>query len=258
MVMFPAATFLIGEATDRTQHGDEIKDAPVTIATFELARYPVTNAQYALFMANDGYNPERGWWDDAGRAWLQKSRQTKPGDWNNDRFDEARPNHPVVGVSWYEASAFCRWLTQQKQNGYVYRLPSEAEWEYAARGTDRRPYPWGLEEPDAECANFGQICNGTTAIGCFTSGATNQHIHDLAGNVLEWTASVYGDYAEGLASEWQTPADVANKHFTLRGGGWYDPPLVLRASYRDNYAPVDHRYFVGFRLARHLPENVKN
>ena len=272
MVTFTAATFLIGEAADRAQYEDEKNNTPVTIPGFAIARYPVTNAQFALFIADDGYNPQRDWWDDAGRAWLsrddqntkglqswqQRERKHSPEFWQYPRFGEVRPNHPVVGVSWYEASTFCRWLTQHLNDGYIYRLPSEAEWEYAARGAARRAYPWGPEEPDDERANFNQIYNGTTAISSFPTGATPEGLTDMAGNVWEWTASVYGDYAQGLASEWQSPADVANKRFTLRGGGWNNHPLYLRASNRDCNAPDGRDDFVGCRLARHLPENVKN
>jgi formylglycine-generating enzyme required for sulfatase activity len=155
--------------------GDEREAHQVTVATFEIARYPLTNAQWKLFLDGDGYNPDAPWWDDAGRAWLCDKDYEKPPSWNNDRFGKIRPNHPVVGVSWYEAVAFCRWLTQHPQynpEGYVYTLPSEAEWEYAARRATRRTYPWGNEEPDAERAHYGETYNGTSAVGCFPATAT--------------------------------------------------------------------------------------
>jgi formylglycine-generating enzyme required for sulfatase activity len=95
-------------------------------------------------MVDDGYNSSQPWWDDAGRAWINSTRQRRPADWENKRFGIARPNHPVVNVSWYEASAFCRWLSQHaiyNPDGHTYVLPSEAEWEFAARGLEQRPYP---------------------------------------------------------------------------------------------------------------------
>src|SRR5215211_779422 len=117
------------------------------------------------------------------------------------------PNHPVVGISWYEAMAFCRWLTQQQE--YVYTLPSEAEWEYAARGAARRIYPWGDTEPDGERANFDGTHNGTTAVGCFASGATPEELLDMAGNVWEWTRSEYRPYPYDQNDGRETPDEPA-------------------------------------------------
>ena len=258
MIPIPGGTFLIGEPKDQAQDDDEANDQPLTLPSFELARYPVTNAQYALFITDGGYNPKRDWWDAAARGWLRAEKRDAPSLWNRLRFGQARPNHPVVGVTWYEATAFCRWLTQHLNDGGIYRLPSEAEWEYAARGTERHIYPWGDAEPDAERANYNRVCNGTTAVGCFTPGKTKTGLHDLAGNAWEWTASVYAPYVEGHAHMWQPPADPAKKRFTLRGGGWRAQPIYVRASDRNNLSPDFHSYDAGFRLARHLPADVKN
>src|SRR5262249_26393529 len=151
------------------------------------------------------------WWDDAARAWLarddaategledwQRRRfKDQPEWWNDEKGGRMRPNQPVVGVSWYEATAFCRWLTEHpvyNPESHAYVLPSEAEWEYAVRGHERRPYPWGTEEPDGERANFEEIYDGTTAVGCFPRGATPEGVYDLAGNVREWTRSEYTNY----------------------------------------------------------------
>ncbi|WP_141508813.1 formylglycine-generating enzyme family protein, partial [Candidatus Chloroploca asiatica] len=136
---------------------DEINDHPVTLAPFAIGRYPVTNAQYAVFIAAGGYDPAAPWWDAAGRAWLardddateglrswqRRQRKDQPEAWDDEAFGHGRGNYPVVGVNWYEAMAFGRWLTASLNDGLVYRLPSEAEWEYAARRQTRRNYPWG-------------------------------------------------------------------------------------------------------------------
>ncbi len=228
-------------------------DQPVTIAPFALARYPVTNAQYAVFIEADGYDPAAPWWNAAAQAWLGKNQPTQPANWNDPYFGIARPNYPVVGVCWYEATAFCRWLTQYMNDGYTYRLPSEAEWEYAARGIARRMYPWGNEKPDGERANFGRTYDGTTAVGCFPPGATPEGILDLAGNVWEWTRSAYCPYPYDPADGREDEPDPAQKRFTLRGGGWYNQSIYLRASYRTNDPPDYHFNHVGVRLARHLP-----
>jgi formylglycine-generating enzyme required for sulfatase activity len=255
----------------RTWPENEINYQPLTLPTFELARYPVTNAQYNLFIDDHGYNPDAPWWDAAGRAWLRRDDQATEGlrdwqkrrykqhpeFWHHERFGIARPNHPVVGVSWYEAVAFCRWLTKHPQynpDGYHYTLPSEAEWEYAARRATRRSYPWGNAEPDAERANFEEIYAGTTAVGCFPLGATPEDaIYDLAGTVWEWTRSTYRDYPYDPDDGLEALDNPAKEIFTIRGGGWGYQSLHLRASFR-LYSPPDcHLKYVGVRLARCLP-----
>jgi formylglycine-generating enzyme required for sulfatase activity len=236
--------------------GDEDEEHPVTVATFEIARYPLTNAQWKLFLDDGGYHPDARWWDEAGRAWLRKNGRTQPSQWNDERFGIVYPNHPVVDITWYEAVAFCHWLTQHQgynPDGYIYLLPSEAEWEYAARRATRRTYPWGNEEPDAERANYDRTYNGTTAVGCFPAGATPEDgICDLAGNVDEWTRSEYRSYP--YDPDGREDMDYpAEKFFALRGGGWLNRSFNLRASNRYDGTPGVLNYVVGCRLARRLP-----
>jgi formylglycine-generating enzyme required for sulfatase activity len=244
------------DARQYTQEETNPTGTPVSIAAFEIARYPVTNAQYALFIESGGYDPAADWWDEPGRTWLTRRRGTAPAKWNSPRLGINRPNHPVEGVTWYEAMAFCRWLSRHptyNPEGYTYTLPSEAEWEYVARSAERRRYPWGSAEPNAERANFNQIYNGTTAVGCFPTGGTPEGIQDLAGNVLEWTRSVFAPYPYDPADGREDIADPPKKRLTLRGGGWYVLPLFLRAAYRRHFSPDLHFVSLGFRLARHVP-----
>ena len=121
------------------------------------------------------------------------------------------------------------------------------------RSTVRRPYPWGAEEPDGERANFNQIYNGTTTVGCLAVGATPEGVFDLAGNVWEWTRSVYASYPYDLNDGREAPDDPHEKSFTLRGGAWESPPRYLRVSRRDSLTSDWHFHVVGFRLARHPP-----
>jgi formylglycine-generating enzyme required for sulfatase activity len=215
------------EKEARDWYADTLNAAAVPVASFELARYPVTNAQWALFIAAGGYQAEQSWWNAAGRAWLARDRKDQPSRWDDARFGKAHPNYPVVGVNWYEAMAFCGWLTRHLHDGYTYTLPSELELEYAARGAARRMYAWGNQAPDAERANFEQTHNGSTAVGCFPAGATPEGLLDLAGNVWEWTRSEYRAYPYDPTDGREQADDPAKKHFTLRGGGWglsSDPP----------------------------------
>lgn len=269
-VRFAGGSFMIGiseaeykaiiEAERRNNLADEAKDwykdsrndQEVIVTSFELARYPLTNAQFQLFIGADGYQLDAPWWDEAGRDWLANTKVRAPGNWNDARLGSARPNHPVVSVSWYEATAFCRWLTQHLNDGYIYRLPSEAEWEYAARGSARRPYPWGEELPDGERANFNQTHGGTSAVGSFPAGATPEGLLDMAGSVWEWTRSEYRAYPYNPGDGRESGADPTRKSFTLRGGSWDVRPILLRAATRSRGDPDCRVNGVGLRLARHL------
>lgn len=236
----------------------------VALSAFAIGRYPITNAQYQQFIDAGGYDAAAPWWRTVPRTWLtrddgaikgleewqRRKHKDCPEFWDVERFGCARPNHPVVGISWYEATAFCRWLTQHLADGAVYRLPSAAEWEYAARGTTRRGYPWGDASPNGTHANFDGAHRGTTAVGCFPAGATPEGVMDLAGNVWEWTCSEqYTPPYTGNDGREQAD-NPAHKSFMLRGGGWLNRPLYLRASYHNTNAPEFQALFIGFRIAR--------
>ena len=213
----------------------------------------MSNAQYARFIEAVGYDSQKSWWDDAARLWLARDDATtdgledwqrrehkdQPEFWDDPEVGSARPNYPVVGISWYEATAFCRWLSGYLNDGYEYLLPSEAEWECAARGAMRRPYPWGSTEPGNDHANFDQQYRGTSAVGCFPFGVTPQGVLDLAGNVWEWTRSAYKPYPYDPNDGREDGRVPAEKRFTLRGGSWGDRPISLRAAVR---APRDARH----------------
>ncbi|MBX0330002.1 SUMF1/EgtB/PvdO family nonheme iron enzyme [Oscillochloris sp. ZM17-4] len=243
-----------------------VNTVPVAVPPFELARYPVTNAQFKLFVDAGGYDPAAGWWSEPGRAWLheplperkqdgwvRRSAKDAPEFWDDPDVGVVRPNHPVLGVSWYEVTAFCAWLTECQKDAYCYRLPSESEWEFAARGTEARPYAWGDAAPDNERANFRQNAGYTSAVGCFPAGATSgTGLLDMAGNVWEWTRSVYQPYPYNPTDGREDGTEPAQKYFTLRGGAWVNPPILLRAANRHGVTPVGLSNDVGFRLARHL------
>ena len=253
----------------RTWPQNEINAVPLTLPSFELARYPVTNAQFKRFVEASGYVPEMSWWDADGRAWLTQQEPEPPSDgwqrrpqkdapwfWDDEDVGSVRANYPVVGVSWYEATSFCRWLTATLNDDYVYRLPSEAEWEYAARGgAARHTYPWGEAEPTAEHANHYDMRalrpGYTTPVGAFPAGATPaSELLDMAGNVLEWTQSEYRAYPYDPSNGRETPTNSARKRFTLRGGSWANGSITLRAANRSLYYPDARRSTLGLRLAR--------
>ena len=188
------------------------------------------------------------WTEQGFETWLENEfgarRHRQPAEWDNPRFNN--PNQPVVGICWFEARAYCRWLAHE--SGLPLRLPGEAEWEAAARGSAARRYPWG-DTFDAERANTDEThLRGTSPVGVFPRGGTpgEMPLHDLAGNVWEWTASRYRDYPIEAGDGRDDPAAEGLR--VLRGGAWLFPASDARAAYRDNYPPVDRDGSLGLRV----------
>ena len=201
----------------------------VTVAPFWLAETPVTNARYALFLKARGTVEEPPWWRDK-------------------RFSD--PSQPVVGVDWHEAAAFCEWLGEE--DGRLYRLPSEIEWEFAARGPKSRAFPWGDQEPGPTRAHYGQDWDkgGPAAVGSCPAGAGPFGHLDLAGNVWEWCDD---DVSEEFREEWDSskyvPDDLKGQPLrALRGGGWAADAEHLRSAGRDGRAAVRRSWYIGFRV----------
>jgi formylglycine-generating enzyme required for sulfatase activity len=155
----------------------------------------------------------------------------------------------VTYVSWDDAQAFCRWLTTQiGGEGGSAHLPTEAQWEFASRGVDGREYPWGDEEPDTERANYQESdTEETTPVGQYSSGASPDGVHDLAGNVRQWCLDWYGPYQEETQHDPAGPEEGEER--VLRGGSYIDAPGTLRSCYRFNVHPGSRYDFVGFRVA---------
>lgn len=185
----------------------------VKIDAFAIDRYPVTNWQYKQFMDARGHKKEV-YWSNEGWRW-RDDVNPKPAYWDDDELGIRKPNHPVVGISWYEAEAFCCWrsahMTEKTGKEHLYRLPTEAEWEWAARGNDGRWWPWGMEWEE-DHANADRSLYTTTPVGIYPLGASPFGVMDMAGNVLEWTLDQFKRYDEERA---QTP-EVR----TVRGGSF--------------------------------------
>ncbi len=246
-----AGEFLMGsdKKKDSQAYDEELKQHKITLPTFYIALYPVTVAQFQSFVSESIYKPE------------------------HPESLQGLPNHPVVHVTWYDALAYCEWLTQQlwnwegtpepiasllKKQGRRITLPSEAEWEKAARGTDGQIYPWG-NKADANLANYYNE-NGigaTSAVGCFPGGASPYGCEEMSGNVWEWTRSLWGkdwdkpkfrypyDPKDGR-EKLDAPRDVRR---VWRGGAfsYFDRYVRCASRYRN---PPDNRYYaLGFRVA---------
>lgn len=160
----------------------------VKVGPFEFGRYPVTNSWFNTFIKAGGYQ-RLDYWSEEGRKWLSSSGGCQPPFWQERRWN--CPNAPVIGVCWYEADAFCRWLTMTKRDGHTYRLPDENEWEAAGAGKDGREYPWDNVWKEGCCNTAESKIGKTSPVGIFKTGETPEGIADMAGNVWEWTASDY-------------------------------------------------------------------
>ncbi len=203
----------------------------------KLGKYPVTVEEFRHFVDHRGYEHEE-YWDDEGRAFREKDEWDAPDQWDEQLLT---PNRPVVGVSWYEARAYCRWLSEQRDEAY--RLPKEAEWEQAATN-ERGPYPWGDEEPNDELANFDQHVGAPTPVGVYPKGDGPGGHCDPAGNVWEWCENPWAaeGFREDEIREYGPP-------YVLRGGSWGSPAGSLRSADRD-WGRASNRYVdVGFRVA---------
>jgi formylglycine-generating enzyme required for sulfatase activity len=232
MVLIPAGEFTMGSPTGEGKSAEHPQHT-VYLDAFYIDKYEVTNAQYKKFMDAKGHPDPRFWQDNKFNA----------------------PNQPVVGVSWFDAEAYCKWAGK--------RLPTEAEWEKAARGTDGRKYPWGNEAPNAGGiwrANYDpgdDAADGfayTAPVGSFPAGVSPYGIHDMAGNMLEWCAD-WGDNNYYSVSPKNNPKGPSSgKYRVLRGGSWFNYLVnLLRAAFRGWDDPdLGYDYF-GFRCALDIP-----
>ncbi len=246
LVDIPAGAFWMGS--------DSMPDASprhrLELGAFRIGKYPVTNAEYHEFIGAGGYL-SREWWTEMGWRWLQSRPQTAPGFWDEPRLSDAR--QPVVGVSWYEAVAYCRWLSAATVRAF--RLPSEAEWEKAARGADdTRRFPWGdkFELGRANTAEAG--IGATTRVDAFSRGASPYGVLDLAGNVYEWTLSKWGRNWQELEYLYPYRADDGREDVegsaarVMRGGSWFNPYIEAQISHRARFLPGSRGSNIGFRV----------
>jgi formylglycine-generating enzyme required for sulfatase activity len=235
-VSIPAGPFTMGSDTGPE---DERPAHSVTLAAFAIDRFPVTNMNFAEFLNAVGYTNARGEhlfdYDDPDARIHQMG-----GKWVADKGYE---NHPAVEVSWAGARDYCAWRDK--------RLPTEAEWEKAARGTDGRKFPWGHAPPDRSRARFSAGFNHTAPVDRFSAGASPYGVEDMAGNAWEWVSSAYrpypyraGDGRENLA---------AGPVRATRGGGHDSPAAEITTTQRGaslSRNPRSGHHNIGFRCAK--------
>jgi eukaryotic-like serine/threonine-protein kinase len=223
-VRVPAGKFWMGaDNNDPHANEDEKPMHEVYLDEYWIGKYPVTNRQFQLYLG--GTKQER----------------------LVDQFSPDKPDHPVVFISWDDAKGFCQWLA--KITGKSVSLPTEAQWEKAARGTDRRIYPWGNDSPVSSTACYGRLNKTTATVGSYPDGTSPYGAMDMAGNVWEWVADWYDHHYYRISPNKNPTGPNKGEHRVLRGGSWYDAIYNLRSSVRDNNLPADDRGIDGFRCA---------
>jgi formylglycine-generating enzyme required for sulfatase activity len=247
-VVIPAGSFLMGSTAEQvaafTRQGwdkpekTELPQHTVTLPGYRIGKYPVTVEEYREFIRAGGYAERRYW---TGDGW-ENAAFKQPAFWDNTRW-AGNDRFPVVGVSWYEAYAYCRWLAEK--TGRPYRLPTEAEWEKAARGTDGRIYPWGNEWDEEVCNTAEYKTLQPTPVGIFSpAGDSPYGGADMAGNVWEWCLTQWRE-------SYQVPADDDPKGDawrTMRGGSWNSDQNSVRCASRSGDSPLSRDNMLGFRV----------
>jgi formylglycine-generating enzyme required for sulfatase activity len=189
MVLVKAGTFMRGSSEDDADaYGDEKPQREIYLDEFMIGKYPVTNEEFKEFVGERGYDMEK-FWTREGWRWREENAIFEPAYWHDRKWN--RPNFPVVGISWFEAEAYANWLSEK--NGYRYRLPTEAEWEKASRGTDGFKYPWGEHVDKNLCNSLESGLHRTSPVGIYPKGKSPYDCFDMAGNVWEWCSDWYGN-----------------------------------------------------------------
>ncbi len=234
MILIPAGEFLMGSdpSIDKLADDNEQPQHIVYLPDYYLAKTPVTNAQYAAF--------------------VKATNHEQPEHLKDGKPPQGKEDHPVVYVTWRDAVAYCNWLAEA--TGKAYRLPSEAEWEKGARGTDGRIYPWGNEWDPKRCNSREGGKGGITPVGAYPKGASPYGLLDMAGNVYEWTRSLWG---EGWANpDFKYPYNPkdgredpeASGLRVVRGGAFPIDLRYVRCACRSWFDPFDWDLIGGFRI----------
>ncbi len=238
MVLVPSGPFPMGVPPgDRDGGRDEYPRHEVSLDGFYIDKFEVTNGKYWEFVKVTGHripqhpqNPSRTLWE-------------------NGRISESLGERPVINVDWFDAEAYCRWTSK--------RLPTEAEWEKAARGTDDRRFPWGNMEPTHKHLNYNQQWQGEKTlmpVGSYEAGKSPYGAYDMAGNVWEWVADWYDPLYYEKSPDKNPPGPETGTHKVLRSSGWSVETPLVRIFTRVKSDPLNRNDSTGFRCAVGAPE----
>jgi formylglycine-generating enzyme required for sulfatase activity len=266
VLLDPKKPFMMGSE----EYDDEKPIHPVQLSPYWIGKYPVTNKEFAEFIKQGGYEDKKYWaekkskFEFDGIDFWKELKEKLPRYWLNEQFGRSRPLAPVVGISWYEAMAYCMWLTE-KNPGKKFRLPTEAEWEFAARvgNSDSanynqgRNYPWGdTTALMSERMNYSDSkLEQTSAVGSYPNGTTPDDIFDLAGNAWEWCYDWYDEdyYQNSPQNNPKGPSSSPIGARVLRGGSWGNNEWICRSTNRNRYNPDNRNNNWGFRVVQDSP-----
>ncbi|MEU6422941.1 ergothioneine biosynthesis protein EgtB [Streptomyces spiralis] len=256
-VLVPGGPFTMGTSTEPWALDNERPAHVREVAPFWIDTTPVTNGAYTAFIEDGGYDDPR-WWAPDGWTHIRRHEINAPlfwrrdaGQWLRRRFgvtEVVPPDEPVLHVCWYEADAYARWAGR--------RLPTEAEWEKAARhdpaGDRSTRYPWGDADPAPEHANLGQRHLRPAPAGSYPAGESPLGVRQLIGDVWEWTASDFLPYPGFVAFPYKEYSEVffGPEYKVLRGGSFAVDPVACRGTFRNWDYPIRRQIFSGFRTAR--------
>ena len=234
MVLIPAGPFIMGvPRSDRDGGRDAYPRHEIHVDAYYIDVYEVTHGRYRRFVQDTGHR-------------IPKHPQNGNRDlWPAGDMPQSIAERPVVNVDWYDADAYCRWAGK--------RLPTEAEWEKAARGTDERRFPWGDVEPTDKHLNYHQQWRGEKTlmpVGSYTAGKSPYGLYDMAGNVWEWVADWYGPRYYENSPPRNPKGPETGTHKVIRSSGWQVETPLVRLFTRVKSDPLDRNHSTGFRCAR--------
>jgi iron(II)-dependent oxidoreductase len=253
--LVPGGPFTLGvDGTDEPFSLDNERPAhTVDVPAFRIGRVPVTNAEFAAFVDDGGYDQPR-WWSDRGWQHRSDAGLCRPQFWGPERtrtrfgvVEELPPDEPVQHVTFFEAEAYAAWAGG--------RLPTEVEWEKAAAWDPttgrRRRFPWGAADPTPELANLGGHALRPAPVGAYPAGASAYGVEQLIGDVWEWTCSPFRPwpgFTPMLYADYSAPF-FDGDYRVLRGGSWAVGASIVRPSFRNWDHPIRRQVFSGIRLA---------
>jgi iron(II)-dependent oxidoreductase len=255
-VEFAGGTYLRGARRYRRFVFDNEKwEHPVEVKPFAIARSSVTEGQFAEFVDDGGYR-RRELWSDEGWNWRRSAEAVHPLYWSREGqgwavrlFDRTLPlsrDVTLIHVNWHEAEAYCHWAGR--------RLPTEAEWELAASGFEKREFPWGNEAPSPAHAQLDAHALGCASAGAFAAGDTPESLRQMIGDAWEWTASDFEPYPGFIRDPYKEYSEpwFGPPYKVLRGGCWATRSRLIRNTWRNFYAKDRRDVFAGFRTCRSL------